>query len=72
MRCIWIWGAAAAAQRAPRQNGAVRASRCIRNDGTAAQEGYRTAGTGQVAATPGLVRERGMGMDERPGQGGGE
>ena len=64
MRCIWLWGAAAAAQHAPRQNGAVRASRCIRNGGTAAREGYRTAGTGQVTATPGLVRGRGLGLAE--------
>ena len=57
MRWIWLWGAAAAAQHAPRQNGAVRASRCmsLREGGTAAREGYRTAGTGQVAATTGLV-----------------
>ena len=63
MRCIWLWGAAAAAQRAPRQNGAVRASRCMSlgKGGTAAQEGHRAAGTGQVAATPGPGREAGYG-----------
>ena len=46
MRCVWLWGVAAAARRAPREDRASTRQQ-VHVGGTAAQEGPRTAGTGQ-------------------------